>query len=89
MTTTYQEGLEDGFVDAMIISQPINTGGHTYEEFCRIRDKYYTSINYPDLVPGYFRAHAVGFNLGFFYLYPKENYPVSFAFLLPEWSSNH
>lgn len=40
----YQRGYQDGYREGQIITQPVNTNGHTEEEFVRIRAKYYAAI---------------------------------------------
>jgi hypothetical protein len=42
----YEQGKAAGLADGLIISQPINTGGHTFEEWSRVRDTYAQAISF-------------------------------------------
>lgn len=54
----YEQGKAAGLADGSIISQPINTNGHTFDEYARIRDTYAQAIGFG--ASDYQRGYADG-----------------------------
>lgn len=70
-SNSYQEGLKDGFIDAITVTQPQDTGGHTYEKFLEVLHKYACAV-YRNAGSLYYVAYGIGFDLGGIYLKSQE-----------------
>ena len=57
----YQKGFDDGYREGQIITQTVNTNGHTEDEFVRIRSRYYAAI-YAILPSDYELGYGEGFD---------------------------
>lgn len=88
MATSYQQGLEDGFIDAIIVTQPQNTGGHTYEKFLEVLHKYTCAV-YHNTGSLYYIAYGYGFDAGADYLSIQDKQYQHNWMDISTWDSNY
>lgn len=63
----YEQGKVDGFIDSIIITQPVNTNGHTFEKFKEVDAKYNSAIY--SVQPSLYQiGYALGVDCGAYYL---------------------